>query len=79
MMNYPNSTVIDVNVLMVLMSVINYKQALHEFIESILLSLMMFLSTPVSNEAIARSQYNNETETLNATLSHNECLNILQF
>ena len=34
-MNYPNSTVIDVNVLMVLMSVINYKQALHEFIESI--------------------------------------------
>ena len=43
------------------------------------LSLMMFLSTPVSNEAIARSQYNNESETLNATLSHNECLNILQF
>ena len=31
--------------------------------------LMIYLSTPVSN---------NETETLNAKLSHNECLNIVK-
>ena len=40
--------------------------------------LMISLSTPVSYEANTKSQYNNETETLNAKLSHNECLNIVK-